>query len=471
MAFRSSWWCSYVLVLAIVGALLLPQFAAAQGMPTVTIVPLKSQIAVNEEVIIEVRVENVIDPVELEVVNIALKYSDTLLQTSSNDITPGSFFTPSSVTKEVQGGTIVYDAQGTQGAGTGGVLFTIKFRGISAGPATIEALSPESVFLGFVDGAGHSPPVQGVQITVGGTGPTLTHTPTATPSHTPTPTSSATPITPGPAATTLTPSATPTTPTPSATPTKTPSPTTPAPVPTTLTPTPSSTPITPQPICTLPACPAGQVLYCPGTCTNGCGVTCATPTPIVTLTPTPVTPQPMCTPPACAAGQVLHCPGTCPNGCGVVCVTPVPIVTLTPTPSAGDIGVHVVRQNETLFCLGRAYEVSPWAIARRNNLLSPNYVYPGQRLVIPNERWNNIPTGLVCVRQFAPPTSAPGQPTAPAPATPVPVSPCRLNYTVRYADTLWSIARRWGGSPWTIATVNNIANPNLILIGETLCIP
>ena len=35
-------------------------------------------------------------------------------------------------------------------------------------------------------------------------------------------------------------------------------------------------------------------------------------------------PAPVCTPPACPSGQVLYCPGVCPGGCGVVCVTPTP---------------------------------------------------------------------------------------------------------------------------------------------------
>jgi hypothetical protein len=44
---------------------------------------------------------------------------------------------------------------------------------------------------------------------------------------------------------------------------------------------------------------------------------------VVPGTPT-LSPAPVCTPPACPPGQVLYCPGVCPGGCGVVCVTPTP---------------------------------------------------------------------------------------------------------------------------------------------------
>lgn len=157
--------------------------------------------------------------------------------------------------------------------------------------------------------------------------------------------------------------------------------------------------------------------------------------------------------------------------------TPIPpALTRTPTyaptqPPRPDIGLHVVRQGETLFCMGRAYLVNPWAIARRNGLYSPNLVIAGQRLAIPDERWTNIPPGPICIRQFAlPGETSPGQSPTPAPG-PTPVPPCRAMYNVVYGDTLWSIARRYASSPWSIASINNIPNPNLILMGDVLCIP
>ena len=44
-------------------------------------------------------------------------------------------------------------------------------------------------------------------------------------------------------------------------------------------------------------------------------------------------------------------------------------------------------------------------------------------------------------------------------------------YTVRFGDTLANIAWRDHTSLWTLARVNNIANINLIFVGQSLCIP
>jgi peptidoglycan-N-acetylglucosamine deacetylase len=44
-------------------------------------------------------------------------------------------------------------------------------------------------------------------------------------------------------------------------------------------------------------------------------------------------------------------------------------------------------------------------------------------------------------------------------------------YTVKAGDTLYSIARRYGWSVWYLASVNHISNPNYIKIGQVLLIP
>ncbi|MBN1886658.1 MAG: LysM peptidoglycan-binding domain-containing protein [Thermoflexales bacterium] len=157
--------------------------------------------------------------------------------------------------------------------------------------------------------------------------------------------------------------------------------------------------------------------------------------------------------------------------------TPTPV---TPTGTSltlalDDLGVHIVLQGETLFCLGRAYGISPWAIARRNSLASPNALSAGQILNIPAEKWDNIPPGLACPRQFEPPgvpgAAATALPTA-APQSPAaPPSACRAVHRVVSGDTLWSIARRYGGSPVSIGAVNGLNNLNLIFVGSSLCIP
>jgi LysM repeat protein len=70
------------------------------------------------------------------------------------------------------------------------------------------------------------------------------------------------------------------------------------------------------------------------------------------------------------------------------------------------------------------------------------------------------------------PTAAPAAP-AETPAAPTEV-PAKRIYTVVSGDTLWAIAERFygDGSQYPkIASVNGIANPDLIMVGQQLTIP
>jgi LysM repeat protein len=147
-------------------------------------------------------------------------------------------------------------------------------------------------------------------------------------------------------------------------------------------------------------------------------------------------------------------------------------------------GTHIVRWGEWLYCIARAYRVSPWAIAEASNVRWPYMIFPNQKLTIPNVPWTNMTTGPVCKAQFtipAPtpiPTAIPATPvtvippdTTPIPATTAPPSTCRATYVVRQGDTLYSIALRYGTTYTEIARVNNISNPRLIYPGQQLCIP
>jgi LysM repeat protein len=46
--------------------------------------------------------------------------------------------------------------------------------------------------------------------------------------------------------------------------------------------------------------------------------------------------------------------------------------------------IHVVAYGETLLSIARWYGVNPWAIAQANGIWNLNYIYAGQRLVIPD---------------------------------------------------------------------------------------
>jgi LysM repeat protein len=126
-------------------------------------------------------------------------------------------------------------------------------------------------------------------------------------------------------------------------------------------------------------------------------------------------------------------------------------------PNAYDIIVnHVVKSGETVYCIARAYGVSPSAILKANPVPYANWIYPGQVLAIPNVP-AVLPPGPVCARQ-----------------DPIPQPPsctCAQYYTIVTGDNLFRISLKYGVSMWRIAECNKIHNMNYIRVGDVLCIP
>ncbi len=165
--------------------------------------------------------------------------------------------------------------------------------------------------------------------------------------------------------------------------------------------------------------------------------------------------------------------------------TATPTATATPVSVGG--GAHTVRWGETLYCIGRGYRVDPWSIAKANNIWWPYFIFPGQKLTIPNVPWSPVPSGPVCQPQFVPATPGPAPATAtptatatgptptltPVPVTPIPLTPvaCRTYHIVRSGETLYRIGVNYGVPYEEIARVNQLANPRLIYAGQRLCIP
>jgi len=98
-------------------------------------------------------------------------------------------------------------------------------------------------------------------------------------------------------------------------------------------------------------------------------------------------------------------------------------------------GTYVVQAGDTLQIIAARFRTTWQAIAAANNLPNANFIYTGQRLVIPS---------------------------APRPTQ---------TYVVRAGDTLFSIAQRYGTTVQVIQTANNLPNPNSIYAGQTLMIP
>ena len=92
---------------------------------------------------------------------------------------------------------------------------------------------------------------------------------------------------------------------------------------------------------------------------------------------------------------------------------------------------HVVQPGETIYCIARAYGVSPWAIASYNGLVNPNCIYPGQVLAIPNV-YLSIGAGPTCAPQCG--------------GSPPPACSCASYHTVVTGDNLYRISLHYGVS-------------------------
>ena len=101
--------------------------------------------------------------------------------------------------------------------------------------------------------------------------------------------------------------------------------------------------------------------------------------------------------------------------------------------------VYVVQRGDTLGRIAARYGTTAWAIANANGIRNINFIWVGQRLVIPGSGG-----------QGGGGSSGGG------------------THVVQRGETLASIAYRYGTSVNALASLNGIANPNLIYVGQRL---
>lgn len=105
-------------------------------------------------------------------------------------------------------------------------------------------------------------------------------------------------------------------------------------------------------------------------------------------------------------------------------------------PASDSCFYYTVRWGDNLSRIAWRFGDNIWNLAARNGIANINYIYAGQVL-------------YVCSVYPAP---------APSPAY----------HVVQWGETLWSIARLYGTTPWAIASLNGIYNLNLIYAGQVL---
>ena len=115
---------------------------------------------------------------------------------------------------------------------------------------------------------------------------------------------------------------------------------------------------------------------------------------------------------------------------------------------------YEVQRGDTLSAVARRYGLTVKDLVEANNIIDPNRIYPGQKLIIP---------GYLSPK----PEPAPEPPPPPPP----PHTGENFIYTIASGDTLSSIAKRYNITLRELIEVNNIENPNLIRVGQKLIIP
>lgn len=115
-----------------------------------------------------------------------------------------------------------------------------------------------------------------------------------------------------------------------------------------------------------------------------------------------------------------------------------------------DDGIHTVARGESLSVIAKRYQISTRTLMARNGINNPDYIYVGQRLVIP---------GLAATEEKETATQTPATKSLPN---------GNGYYVVQRGDTLSQIAKSNGLSSSDLLRLNGLNNPNLIRVGQTL---
>jgi LysM repeat protein len=149
---------------------------------------------------------------------------------------------------------------------------------------------------------------------------------------------------------------------------------------------------------------------------------------------------------------------------------------------------YIVQPGDNLYRISLKFGLSVNVLAQANGIVNPDFVYVGEKLVIPAGAI--IPTaapGVTLVPTLGTgataaatadagivPTSTPiglVQPTVAPTATTAPPTTNPSTYTVQPGDNLYRISLKFNTNMLALMQLNNIANANLIYVGQVLQLP
>lgn len=132
-------------------------------------------------------------------------------------------------------------------------------------------------------------------------------------------------------------------------------------------------------------------------------------------------------------------------------------VTQTPAVKQGqqihrDTHVYTVKSGDSWWAIANRYGMEMNALAQLNGKTINSVIYPGQQLRVADKGAGQSVTNKV--------TQTPAQPK--------PAQPSAQYYTVRYGDSFWSIANRYGMNMYTLAANNGLSINSVIYPGQRL---
>ena len=111
-------------------------------------------------------------------------------------------------------------------------------------------------------------------------------------------------------------------------------------------------------------------------------------------------------------------------------------------------GEYSVESGDTLGRIARKHNTSVNELVSLNNIADPNFIKIGQKLILPQQQIQSKPADL-----------------------PIEEKENKNVYRIKSGDTLGKIAKQYGTSVNTLASINNIKDPNLIIVNQELQLP